>query len=104
MKVSWQVSGIRKDAWAVADRTAIEEEKPAEERGYYLHPALYGEPEERGIVWARYGEHMQKIEEQQGRIEELRRQMGEERRQRTEEMRRRMEEGQEGEEPPEATT
>jgi hypothetical protein len=49
MKVSWQVTGIRKDPWANANRIQVEEDKPAKERGYYLHPDLYGQPEEKGI-------------------------------------------------------
>jgi len=36
MKVSWQVTGIRKDPWANAHRIQVEEDKPAKERGYYL--------------------------------------------------------------------
>ena len=47
--VSWQVTGIRKDPWANANRIQVEEDKPAKERGYYLHPDLYGQPEEKGI-------------------------------------------------------
>ncbi|HEX5891741.1 MAG TPA: hypothetical protein VFY41_02680, partial [Nitrososphaeraceae archaeon] len=49
MKVSWQVTGIRKDPWANANRVQVEEDTPAKERGYYLHPDLYGQPEENGI-------------------------------------------------------
>ena len=49
MKVSWQVTGIRKDPWANANRIEVEEDKPDKERGYYLHPDLYGQPEENGI-------------------------------------------------------
>ena len=49
MKVSWQVTGIRKDAWANANRIQIEEDKPAKERRYYIYPELYGQPEEKGI-------------------------------------------------------
>ena len=41
-KVSWMVTGIRQDAWANAHRIPTEEEKPAQERGKYLHPELYG--------------------------------------------------------------
>jgi trimeric autotransporter adhesin len=40
-KVSWQLTGIRQDAWANAHRIPTEEEKPAQERGTYLHPELY---------------------------------------------------------------
>ena len=49
MKVSWQVTGIRKDPWANAHRIQVEEDKPAKERGYYLHPDVYGQPEDKGI-------------------------------------------------------
>ncbi len=40
---------ILKDPWANANRIQVEEDKPAKERGYYLHPDLYGQPEEKGI-------------------------------------------------------
>jgi hypothetical protein len=49
MKVSWQVTGIRKDPWANAHRIRVEEDKPAKERGYYTFPELYGQPDEKGI-------------------------------------------------------
>ncbi len=53
VKVSWQVTGIRQDAWANAHRIPVEQEKPEVERGSYLHPELYGAPEEKGVLWAR---------------------------------------------------
>ena len=53
VKVSWQVTGIRQDAWANAHRIPVEELKPGKERGSYLHPELYGAPEEKGVLWAR---------------------------------------------------
>jgi len=37
MKVSWNVTGIRKDPWASAHRIPVEEEKPETERGHYMH-------------------------------------------------------------------
>jgi len=46
MQVSWQVTGIRHDPYAEAHRILVEEDKPAEERGTYLYPELYGEPAE----------------------------------------------------------
>lgn len=49
MKVSWQVTGIRQDAFANANRIPIEETKPKEQRGKYLHPKEYGKPESAGI-------------------------------------------------------
>lgn len=42
MKVSWQVTGVRHDAYAKAYRSPVEVEKPAAEQGTYLHPELYG--------------------------------------------------------------
>jgi hypothetical protein len=41
-EVSWQVTGIRQDAWANAHRIPVEVDKPAEDRGRYLHPELFG--------------------------------------------------------------
>ena len=42
VKVCWQVTGVRKDAWAQANRMEVEEKKPETERGKYLHPELFG--------------------------------------------------------------
>jgi hypothetical protein len=63
MKVSWQVTGIRDDPYAKANPIKVEEEKPPEEQGYYLYPELYGQPEKKGIDWARNPKMMQKIKE-----------------------------------------
>jgi hypothetical protein len=49
MKVSWQITGIRKDPWANVHRIKVEEDKPDKERGYYIYPDLYGQPAEKGI-------------------------------------------------------
>lgn len=63
-KVSWQVTGIRQDAWASAHRVQAEVAKPPIERGYYLHPELFGAPEERGVNWARHPREMQRRKDQ----------------------------------------
>jgi trimeric autotransporter adhesin len=60
MKISWQVTGIRQDAWANAHRTPVELEKPDREKGFYLHPELYGASQEQGIIWARNPEMMKR--------------------------------------------
>ena len=54
MEVSWQVTGIRQDPWANAHRIPVEEEKPAEERGYYLHPELYSQPKSKNVIYGRH--------------------------------------------------
>ncbi|MGO9343966.1 MAG: hypothetical protein ACLP6E_15845 [Acidimicrobiales bacterium] len=41
-EVSWQVTGIRQDAWANANRIPVEVDKKAEDQGRYLHPELFG--------------------------------------------------------------
>ncbi len=49
VKVSWQITGIRRDPYALANPVVVEEDKSEAERGLYLHPALYGQPEDLGI-------------------------------------------------------
>jgi hypothetical protein len=49
VKVSWQVTGVRKDPYANANRIKDVVEKSPEEKGYYLHPQLYGQPIDRHI-------------------------------------------------------
>jgi hypothetical protein len=41
-EVSWQVTGIRQDAWANAHRVPVEVDKREEDQGRYLHPELFG--------------------------------------------------------------
>jgi hypothetical protein len=48
-KVSWQVTGVRHDAYANAHPVTVEEEKAAGEIGSYLHPELFGQPQSRRI-------------------------------------------------------
>jgi hypothetical protein len=42
MEVSWQLTGVRKDAYAEMHRINVEEMKPIAERGSYLHPEAFG--------------------------------------------------------------
>jgi hypothetical protein len=49
VEVSWQVTGIRQDAYAKANPIVVEESKPAEEQGLYLFPAGFGAGEEKQI-------------------------------------------------------
>lgn len=48
-RVSWQVTGVRHDAYAQAHRLVVEQAKAPEERGSYLHPALFKQPEEKSV-------------------------------------------------------
>ncbi len=52
LEVSWMVTGIRKDPYAEANRIVVEEEKTGYQKGRYIHPELYGQPEELGFGWS----------------------------------------------------
>lgn len=54
-RVSWQATGTRHDAYAQAHRIANEVDKPADERGRYLHPELFGQPASSAIRPANTG-------------------------------------------------
>jgi hypothetical protein len=44
-RISWQVTGTRKDAWANANRIPVEHDKPANEKGSFLFPEGFGRPQ-----------------------------------------------------------
>jgi hypothetical protein len=60
-EVSWQVTGVRQDAYANKYRIPVEEDKPERERGYYLRPEVFNQTEEKSIEWARNPELMRQI-------------------------------------------
>jgi hypothetical protein len=51
VKVSWQVTGVRQDAWAEAHRVEAVVDKPEAVRGKYLAPTEHGQPAEAGIYF-----------------------------------------------------
>jgi hypothetical protein len=50
VKVSWQVTGIRQDAWANAHRIQVEVDKAQRDQGHYIHPELFGHEGEPSIA------------------------------------------------------
>lgn len=48
-KVSWEVTGIRQDPYAVSHPILVEEEKLQQEKGLYLNPELYNMPKSKAI-------------------------------------------------------
>jgi hypothetical protein len=60
-KVSWQVTGVRHDPYAEANRIPVEEEKPLEFRGTYLYPDAYDQPPELGSNYQQYQELLNRI-------------------------------------------
>lgn len=66
LKVSWQVTGVRRDAWAIANPILTEEDKTEEDHGRYLHPEAYGQPRENSVrpaLHATIQQHMPRIGE-----------------------------------------
>jgi hypothetical protein len=54
VKVSWQVTGIRQDAWANAHRIPVEVDKEPRDQGHYIHPELFGHAGEPNIAETRH--------------------------------------------------
>lgn len=52
VKVSWQITATRQDAYAKANPLVAEKLKPAQKRGFYLNPELFGQPMEKNVRWA----------------------------------------------------
>ena len=67
VEVSWQVTGVRQDAFAKAHPLVVEQEKDARLRGFYIHPELYGAPPEKQIEWARHPQMMKRVQEIQAK-------------------------------------
>lgn len=67
LEVSWQVTGVRQDAYAKAHPFQVIQGKPEGQRGMYLHPIENGVDESRGIDFA-----AEKQYEEQRKVEEAR--------------------------------
>jgi hypothetical protein len=70
VKVSWQVTGIRQDAWANKHRIPTEANKAEKERGSYLHPELFNQPEQRSVEYALHPEIMRQVKETRERMKQ----------------------------------
>jgi trimeric autotransporter adhesin len=68
VKVSWQVTGVRQDAYAKAHPMVVEQEKNARERGHYIYPELYGAPREKQMGWAGPPHVMNPLKENRTRL------------------------------------
>lgn len=62
VEVSWQVTGIRQDAWANANRIPVEAPKAGAERGRYLYPEAWGLPKESGVGYEQKRRECEAIE------------------------------------------
>ena len=71
VEVSWQVTGIRQDAYANMHRIPVEETKPGRERGTYLHPDAFNQPEEKSASMAHHPAVMRRAIERRSAIESI---------------------------------
>ena len=60
IKVSWQVTGVRNDAYAKKNRIVPEEDKPASEKGKYLNADAFGLPREESLHTVKSSENVKK--------------------------------------------
>ena len=67
-RISWLVTGIRRDAWAEKNPIAVEEDKDHADQGKLLHPLEAGHPREMGISYSRT-RALQSMAEQRARVE-----------------------------------
>jgi hypothetical protein len=70
MEVSWQITAVRADPSMQKRMFKVEEEKAHGERGYYLDPQAYDQPEERGVQWARGPQLMHRLKERRIQAEQ----------------------------------
>jgi hypothetical protein len=56
VEVSWQVTGIRQDAYANRNRIPVEQDKPEQERGFYLYPDAFGKTMEKSVLMIQHPE------------------------------------------------
>ena len=64
--VCWQVTGVRRDAYAKAHPLAVEARKSARDTGSYLHPQEHGQPATKGIGY----DAIRRLEERAARLAE----------------------------------
>jgi hypothetical protein len=64
VEVSWQVTGVRQDAFANQNRIEVEVEKAENERGFYLHPEAFHQPAEKNVLMVQYPEIFQQLKQQ----------------------------------------
>ena len=72
VEVSWQVTGVRSDAAMHNHPFKVEQDKPERERGHYLSPDAYNQPEEKRIEWARNPELMKQMKERREQMTQKR--------------------------------
>ncbi len=68
VQVSWQITAVRQDAYAKAHPMVVEQVKGDRDRGFYLHPELYGQPKEKHTQWGLNPAMVQKMVAEKSRL------------------------------------
>jgi hypothetical protein len=63
VRVSWQVTGVRSDAVMRKHPFKAEQDKPERERGTYLSPESFNQPEEKSVLFVQHPQVVQGIKE-----------------------------------------
>ena len=71
LKVSWQITGIRQDAWAKENPVLVEPEKPSSERGQYMHPSAFGKPIEQSVNYREMERSQQELEDMEKELSQI---------------------------------
>jgi hypothetical protein len=74
VEVSWQVTGVRSDRSMRRNPFIVEQDKSERERGHYLQPELYDQPEERSVEWGRTPETMRQLKRQRPNAQQVEKQ------------------------------
>ncbi|HEU4390987.1 MAG TPA: hypothetical protein VFV34_24490 [Blastocatellia bacterium] len=61
--MSWQVTGVRSDAVMREHPFKAEQDKPERERGTYLSPESFNQPEEKSVFFVQHPRVLQLINE-----------------------------------------
>ncbi len=69
-RVSWQVTGVRRDAWAAKNPMIVEADKGSAERGLYLNPEAHGASTEKRVGGAEAAEMKKRREKVEGGLAE----------------------------------
>lgn len=72
VKVSWQVTGVRSDAVMRKHPFKAVEDKPERERGTYLRPEAFDQPEEKNVLFVRHPQVLQQLKESREKTQRTR--------------------------------
>ena len=72
VRVSWQVTGVRSDVVMLKHPFKVEKEKPDVERGTYLSPESFNQPEEKNVLYVKRPQLMQQMKESRQRTDSSR--------------------------------